>query len=82
MTVKQDGLQRMLDFLALLNKKGIHFFIEQNAPDSLRVTLTLVGVRIEAAFFVDEMQFSVFKGNEDVEVDQKLLDELIRENWR
>ena len=79
--MKQDGLQRMLDFLALLNDKGIHFYIEQNAPDSLRVTLTLVGVRIEAAFFVEEMQFSVFKGNEDVEVDEKLLQRLIEENW-
>lgn len=78
----QDGLQRMLDFLALLSEKGIHFYLEQNAPDSLRVTLTLVGVRIEVAFFVNEMQFSVFKGNEDVEVDEKLLHELIKENWR
>lgn len=79
--MKQDGLQRMLDFLAFLNEKGIHFYIEQNAPDSLRVTLTLVGVRVEAAFFVEEVQFSVFRGNEDVIVDENALRNLIKENW-
>jgi hypothetical protein len=79
--MQMDGLQRMLDFLAFLDEKGIHFYIEQNAPDSLRVTLTLVGVRVEAAFFVHEMQFSVFRGNEDVEVDEKLLRSIIDENW-
>jgi len=28
-SMKKDGLQRMLDFLSLLNEKGIHFYIEQ-----------------------------------------------------
>jgi hypothetical protein len=79
--VKKDGLQRMLDFLNFLDEKGIHFYLEQNAPDSLRATLTLVGVRVEAAFFVDEMQFSVFRGDESVEVDERQLQELIKENW-
>ena len=79
--MKKDGLQRMLDFLNFLDDKGIHFYIEQNAPDSMRVTLTLVGVRVEVAFFVEEMQFSVFRGNEDVEVDEQLLHKVISQNW-
>ena len=60
--MKQDGLQRMLDFLALLSAKGIEFRIEQQAPDELMVAFALVGVRVEVVFSVDRMQFSYFKG--------------------
>jgi len=77
----KDGLQRMLDFLDLLREKGIHSWIEQQEPDGLMVTFTLVGVRVEAVFFVDHMNFSYFKGNEDVFRDEKLLLDLIKENW-
>ena len=76
-----DGLQRLLDFLDDLREKGIHFFIEQQETDGVMVTFTLVGVRVEATFFVDRMTFSVFKGNEDVETDPALLQKLIAENW-
>lgn len=78
---KMDGLQRMLDFLSMLSDKGIHFWIEQQAPDGLMVTFTLVGARVEAVFTVDEMQYSIFKGNEDVHVDTKMLDDLIATHW-
>jgi hypothetical protein len=80
-TMQQDGLQRMLDFLNFLKKKKIHFFIEQDSDDSLLVTFTLVGARIETMFSVEEMTFSVFRGTENVLTDEKLLQELIRENW-
>ena len=76
-----DGLQRMLDFVNFLDDKGIHFYVEQNAPDSMRITLTLVGVRVEVVFFADHMEFSYFTGNEDVSRDEKLLHALIAENW-
>lgn len=76
-----DGLQRMLSFLDKLRDKGIHFWIEQQAPDGLMVTFTLVGARVEAVFTVEEMQYSVFKGNEDVETDVDKLDALIAEHW-
>lgn len=79
--MKQDGLQRMLDFLALLSAKGIEFRIEQQAPDELMVAFALVGVRVEVAFSVERMQFSYFKGNEDVLFDEKVLLDLIKENW-
>ena len=79
--MKKDGLQRMLDFLSFLNAKKIHFFIEQHAPDYLTVTATLVGLRVEVMFSVEDMTFSVFKGREDVIMDEKLLFDLIKENW-
>jgi hypothetical protein len=79
--MRQDGLQRMLDFLDKLEGKGIEYFITRYSPEGLTVTLTLVGVRVEAEFTVDKMQFSYFKGTEDVITDEKILDELIEENW-
>lgn len=78
---RRDGLQRMLDFLNFLNEKKIHFFIEQIADDSLMATLTLVGARVEVTFNVDDMTFSVFGGGEDVIMEEKLLYDLIEENW-
>lgn len=79
--MKQDGLERMLDFLDLLREKGIHFWIEQQAPEALMVTFTLVGKRVEVEFFVDHLEFGVFAGNEDVSRDEAALRGLIRDNW-
>lgn len=76
-----DGLQRMLDFLNFLKEKKIHYFIEHDAPDWLLVTMTLVSVRVEVMFTVEDMTFSVFKGKEDVIMDEKVLLDLINENW-
>lgn len=79
--MEKDGLQRMLDFLSFLKAKKIHFFIEQYSSDELTVTFTLVGVRVEAMFTVEDMTFSVFKGKEDVIMDEKIIHDLINENW-
>ena len=76
-----DGLQRMLNFLNFLNEKKIHSFIEQQDEEGIRVTLTLVGMRIEVVFTVEDMTFSIFKGEEDVITNERMLHELIRENW-
>lgn len=74
----QDGLERMLRFLNFLNEKNIHFFIEQYSPEGLTVILTLVGARIEVEFKVDHIEYSVFKGSEDVEGDEKALYDLVK----
>src|SRR5207302_10256086 len=80
-TMASGGLQRMLDFLNFLKEKKIHFYLEQQDEDGIRVTLTLVGLRVEVAFTVDHMTFSVFKGKEDVMMDKDMLFNLIKENW-
>jgi hypothetical protein len=46
----------------------------------LTATLTLVGTRIEVEFTPDEMTFSIFRGNEDVLTDEKILNDLIKSN--
>ena len=68
-----DGLQRMLDFLNFLKANKIHFFIEQYDSEYLTVTLTLVGARVEVMFSVEDMTFSVFRGKEDVIMDDRAL---------
>ena len=79
--MKTDGLQRTLDFLNFLKSNHIHYSIEHDAPDWLLVRLTLVGVRVEVMFTVEDMTYSVFKGKEDVIMDTKSLYDLIKENW-
>lgn len=76
--MKIDSLQRMLDFLALLQETGTQYRIDQHSPEALTVTLSLVGHRIEVEFSVQGMQYSIFRGNESVEVDEKPLLDLIR----
>jgi len=78
--MQKDGLERMLNFLDLLREKKIWFFINQYSDEGLTVTFTLVGVRVEVEFFVDHLEFSVFRGSEAVESDEKLLLDLIKEH--
>ncbi len=76
-----DGLQRILDFLELLRKRKITSRIEQQCPDAIMVSFTLVGMRVEVDFFVDSMVFSYFSGTEEVYTDLAQLQRLIDENW-
>ena len=75
------GLEGMLEFLSFLRSKKISYKIEQQRDDSLMITFTLVGVRVEIDFFVDHFEFSYFKGSEQVECDRDTLMRLIAENW-
>ena len=77
----KDGLQRMLEFLDVLREKGIHYRIERQSPDALMVTFSLGGVCIEVNFFVDEIEFSYFKGAQGGEMSDTILKDLLRENW-
>ena len=79
--MKKDGLQRMLDFLSFLGEKGIEFRMEQQRSEAVMVTFAMVGFRIEVEFFVDDIEFSVFRGDEGVEIDEKKLYDLVNENW-
>ena len=80
--MKKDGLQRNpWSFSISFSEKGIEFEIMQEAPSSLTVKFGLVGVRVEADFDLDMMHFSVFKGSEAVETDEKILHDLIKRHW-
>lgn len=67
----------MLNFLEQLNNRNIWYRLEQVEPDSIMVTFTLVGMRIEVSFFVDHIEYSVFSGKEDVLDDEAYLMSLV-----
>lgn len=64
------GIRDLLPFLSFLADHRIGFRIEQDRPDSVMVTLTLLGARIEVDFFDDHIEYSVFEGSEFVLDDQ------------
>jgi hypothetical protein len=74
-----DGLDRLLGFLAKLNKRGVSYSLSQHRPDTIMVTFTVVGARIEVDFFNDHLEYSIFTGNEDVEGDVTRLDRIIED---
>ncbi|MGJ4890775.1 hypothetical protein [Bradyrhizobium sp. HKCCYLR20261] len=58
----------------LLEKLGHHFFIERTRPDTIRLSVTLVGERLEIDVFEDNhLEFSRFRGDESVESDYEKL---------
>ena len=75
------GIRDLLSFLNYLGKERIHYRLDHLREDSIIVSFTLVGMRVELDFFEDHVEFSFFKGNEDVETDTGLLADLIKEHW-
>ncbi|CCD88261.1 conserved protein of unknown function [Bradyrhizobium sp. ORS 285] len=54
--------------MRLLEKRGVHFFIERTRPDTVRLSVTLVGERLEIDVFEDgHLEFSRFRGDESVQ---------------
>jgi hypothetical protein len=68
----------LYDLLLRLEDAKIPFTLSRNRSDSLLVTLTLVGERVEIDVFEDgHMEVSRFKGSEDVVGGAELVEKLI-----
>jgi len=66
--------------LSRLEQDRIHFTIGRYRSDSVQVTLTLVGERVEIDVFSDgHMEVSRFKGSEAVLGGEDLVRQIIRE---
>ena len=64
-----------------LEAAGIHFSLGRHREDTVLVTLTLVGERVEVEVFEDgHMEISRFTGDEAVVGGAELLDKLIDES--
>ncbi|MBD8897834.1 hypothetical protein IHE46_02545 [Rhodanobacter sp. DHG33] len=60
---------------------GIYFRLGRHRPDSVLVSLTLVGERVDVDVFEDgHMEVSRFVGTEDIVGGVELVDRLINEN--
>ena len=58
----------LFQLLNLLDKQRLSFNLNRYQPDSITVTVTLVGERIEIDVFEDgHIEYSCFKGDESVE---------------
>jgi hypothetical protein len=77
--MKLNGLKDILKFLNMLDKMNLFYFISHPRPETLKVHFTLVTLRVEIEFFEDHIEYSLFKGNEEVLDDQSDLFNLIKE---
>ena len=75
-----NGLTRMLNFLAHLNRRKVPFTITRESDDGLLVSFALIGKRIEVEFFETHAAWCIFEGDESVDHELepllKLVDEL------
>jgi len=70
----------LYELLSQLEQERIHFTIGRHREDTVLVTLTLVGERIEIDVFNDgHMEVSRFMGSEAVVGDEELVQQIIRE---
>ena len=72
----------LFKILKHLDEAKIHYFIERHRPETIDITATVVGQRIEFSVFEDDhVEISRFLGSEDIE-DIKSLDEVIENELR
>ena len=65
--------------IRMLEEARLHFFIERTRPDAIRLTVTMVGERVEIDVFEDDhLEISRFRGDETVEGGMELLVDILR----
>jgi hypothetical protein len=71
----------LYNLLRRLEEAKIYFTMGRHRDDTVLVTLTLAGERVEIEVFEDgHMEVSRFRGGVDIVGGQELVDELIRNN--
>jgi hypothetical protein len=69
----------LFELVCALERAGVHFTLQRHRPETILVTITLVGERVEVDVFEDgHMEVSRFKGSESISGDNELVYELIR----
>ena len=70
----------LFELLSSLEEARIHFALSRHRSDTVLVTITLVGERIEVDVFEDgHMEVSRFKGSEDIVGGSELIYKLIEQ---
>lgn len=59
---------------------NLHFYIERTRPETVRLSVTLVGERIEIDIFEDDhlVEISRFRGDESIEGGKELLAQILK----
>ena len=64
-----------------LEAAHVHFFIERTRPDTITLTATFVGERMEIDIFDDDhIEISRFRGDKSIEGGVELLAAILRDN--
>jgi hypothetical protein len=64
----------VFETIGALEAARLHFFIERMRPDTITLTVTIVGERIEIDIFEDNhLEISRFRGDESIEGGKELL---------
>ncbi|MBV8664306.1 MAG: hypothetical protein JO107_14535 [Hyphomicrobiales bacterium] len=67
--------------IRLLEAAKVHYRLDRHRDDSITITATVVGERIEIDVFEDRhIEYSRFRGNEDVEDDVPALEAPLRKH--
>jgi hypothetical protein len=65
--------------IQMLEEARLHFFIERTRPDAIRLSVTMVGERVEIDVFEDDhLEISRFLGDEKVEGGMELLVKMLK----
>lgn len=68
-----NSFQKLLDFLAELNKRSIFFTLAQIRPEAIMVTVVVPGERWEVEFFADgAVEVEVFRSVQGVQSEEEL----------
>lgn len=71
----------VFETIKALEAARLHFFIERTRPDTIRLSVTVVGERIEIDIFEDDhLEISRFRGDELIEGGAELLATILRDN--
>jgi hypothetical protein len=74
-------MHTLYKILAELDKAHIHYKLERYREDTVMICVTVVGARIEIEVFSnEEIETSIFSGNEDVEVGIEIVKKIIEEH--
>lgn len=66
------------EVLQMLDAAHIHYFLQRSRPDTITLTVFLVGERAEVDVFDDDhVEISRFRGDESIEGGMELLEQLI-----
>ncbi len=71
----------LFETIKALEAAHVHFFIERTRPDTIRLSVTLVGERMEIDIFEDDhIEISRFRGDKSIEGGDELLAAILRDN--
>lgn len=60
-------MMRLIEILRLLEKRKLHYSLSRQRDDSVMISVTMVGLRVEIDVFEDDhIEYSVFSGDESV----------------